>query len=131
MYMVGIPILNDAKCAIQLAFPPYTKANKKLVIRATPDGEPVKQKDTLDSMLIKVLVKKADEDNSVDRDRKHSLEDRKMLLREEEFQESKRVRTEAAEEARLIRQEARDDALRRDEMSNAILKIAMESIAKK
>lgn len=93
-------------------------------------------------MLIKILAKKADEDNSVDRDRKHSLEDRKMLLRDEEFQESKRVRTEAAEEAReirreaaeearLIRQEARDDALRRDEMSNAILKIAMESIAKK
>ena len=118
------------------------KTNKKLVIRATPDGEPVKQKDTLDSMLIKVLAKKADEDNSVDRDRKHSLEDRKMLLREEKFQESKRARTEAAEEAReirreaaeearLIRQEARDDALRRDEMSNAILKIAMESIAKK
>ena len=99
------------------------ETNKKLVIRATPDGEPVKQKDTLDSMLIKVL-----EDTSVDKDRKHSLEDRKMMLREEEFRESKRVRTEAAEE---VRQEARDDALRRDEMSDTILKIAMESIAKK
>ena len=74
-------------------------------------------------MLIKVL-----EDTSVDKDRKHSLEDRKMMLREEEFRESKRVRTEAAEE---VRQEARDDALRRDEMSDTILKIAMESIAKK
>ena len=63
-----------------------------------------------------------------------------MLPREEEFQESKRVRTEAAEEARGIRREAaeearfirhRDDALRKDEMSSAILKITMESTAKK
>ena len=107
------------------------KANKKPFVRPTPDGEPITQKDTLDSMLIKVLSKKADEDTSVDRDRKHSLEDRKMLLREEEFQEAKRVRQEAVEEARLILQEAREDSIRRDEMSKAMLKIAMESLAKK
>ena len=93
-------------------------------------------------MLIKVLFKKAEEDTYVERDRKHGLEDRKMLLREEEFQEAKRVRSEAAEEAReirreaaeeahLVRQEAREDATRRDEMSKAVLQIAMESLAKK
>ena len=56
------------------------KANKKPFVRPTPDREPIKQKDTLDSMLIKVLFKKADEDTSVERDRKHGLEDRNMLL---------------------------------------------------
>ena len=76
-----------------------SKANIKPFIDPTSDGEPIKQKDTLDSMLIKVLSKKADEDTSVDRDRRHGLEDRKMLLREEEFQEAKRVRSKASEKA--------------------------------
>lgn len=95
------------------------------------DGEPVKQRETLDAMMIQVLAQKIEGDSSVDRERKHNMEVRKMNLREEEFQEAKRVRIEAAEETRLARQEARDDSLRRDQMANNILKLALEALSKK
>ena len=109
------------------------KANKKAnpLPRPEPEGEPVRQKDTIDSMLIKVLGKKAEGDDSLTKERRHAMEERKMLLKEEEFQESKRVRLEAVEEARQVRSEAREDALRRDKMQNDILKLAFEVMGKK
>lgn len=108
------------------------KSNKKTARRPEPEGDPVPQKDTLDSMLIKVLAKKCDDTtNSVERDRKHVLEERKMKFKEDELTEAKRVRLVNEVEARTAREDARADAMKRDEMTNAILKLALEAMSKK
>ena len=103
------------------------KANKKKIPRPEPEGE-----ETLDTMLIKVLAKKCDDTNSSnDRDRKHDMEERRMKMREEEFHEAKRVRIAYEVESRTAREEARADALKRDEMTNSILKVALEAMSRK
>lgn len=106
------------------------KAVKKRNVRPEPTDEPVQQKETLDSMLIKVLGKKAEGDNDADKERKYGMEVRKMNLKEEEFQEAKRFRIEVAEESRLMRQEARDDSFKRDQMANNMLKLALDALSK-
>jgi hypothetical protein len=62
------------------------KSTKKAISRPAPERDPLPQKDTLDSMLIKVLAKKCEDTSSaIERDRKHVMEERKMKFKEDEF----------------------------------------------
>ena len=72
-------VLQDAELTRGRVTP---KSNKKTAApRPEPDGDPVPQKDTLDSMLIKVLAKKCDDtSSSLDRDRKNQWTTNSAML---------------------------------------------------
>jgi hypothetical protein len=59
------------------------------------------------------------------------MEERKMKFKEDEFNEAKRVRLSDEGEARRARQVAREDAIEREEMRNAVFRLALEAMSKK
>ena len=84
---------------------------------------PVEQKETMESLLMKIMSKRVSEreEGSVsNKERRLALVERKLKFQEDSLIESRNARIADQEEARRLRQEEKDERIRRDAHSLAM-----------
>ena len=84
---------------------------------------PVEQKETMESLLMKIMSKRVSEreEGSVsNKERRLALVERKLKFQEDSLIESRNARIADQEEVKRLRQEEKDERIRRDAHSLAM-----------